>query len=78
MPADQTTATICEVTNGAGERATARLHGPEAGVEWTVACALAVVERVLRNEVQTGYQTPAAVYGAKLVRVCAGVTRKDV
>ena len=65
-------------TDGAGERAAARLHEPEAGVEWTVACALAVGERVLRNEVQAGYQTPATVYGAELVMACAGVTREDV
>ena len=67
-----------EVTDGAGGRAAARLHGPEAGVEWTVACALAVVERVLRGEVQAGYQTPAMVYGSELVMACAGVTREDV
>lgn len=67
-----------EVSDGAGGRAAARLHGPEAGVEWTVACALAVVERVLRGEVRAGYQTPAMVYGAELVMACAGVTREDV
>lgn len=55
-----------------------RLHGPEAGVEWTVACALAVVTRVLRNDVQADYRTPAKVYGADLVMACAGVTREDV
>jgi short subunit dehydrogenase-like uncharacterized protein len=58
-------------------RAAARLHGPEAGVEWTVACALAVMERVLRREVRSGYQTPAKVYGSELVMACAGVTRED-
>jgi short subunit dehydrogenase-like uncharacterized protein len=47
-------------------------------VEWTVACALAVVERVLRGEVQPGYQTPAMVYGPELVMACAGVTREDI
>ncbi|QJR37655.1 saccharopine dehydrogenase family protein [Gemmatimonas groenlandica] len=67
-----------EVTDGTGGHASARLHGPEAGVEWTVACALAVVERVMRGEVQAGYQTPAKVYGAELVMTCAGVTREDV
>lgn len=67
-----------EVTDGVGGRAAARLHGPEAGVEWTVACALAVVERVLRGEVQAGYQTPAMVYGSELVMTCVGVTREDV
>ena len=67
-----------EVTDGAGGQAAARLHGPEAGVDWTVACALAVVERVMQGEVQPGYQTPAAVYGADLVMACAGVTREDL
>ncbi len=67
-----------EVADGAGNAVSARLHGPEAGVEWTVSCALAVVERVLRGEVQPGYHTPAQVYGADLVMACAGVTREDL
>jgi len=56
----------------------ARLHGPEAGVDWTVSCALAVVVRVLRGESAVGYQTPAMVYGSELVMDCNGVTREDV
>lgn len=67
-----------EVTDATGASAAARLHGPEAGVDWTVACALAVVERVLRGEVQAGYRTPAMVYGADLVLACPGVTREDL
>lgn len=67
-----------EVTDGTGASAAARLHGPEAGVDWTVACALAVVERVLRGEVQAGYRTPAMVYGADLVLACPGVTREEL
>ena len=67
-----------EVRDDAGGVAAARLHGPEAGVEWTVACALAVVARVLRGEAPSGFQTPGMAYGAELVMACAGVTREDV
>jgi short subunit dehydrogenase-like uncharacterized protein len=54
----------------------ARLHGPEAGVEWTVACMLAVAERVLAGDAPAGYHTPAGAYGAELVLACPGVTRE--
>ncbi|MGE5262929.1 MAG: saccharopine dehydrogenase, partial [Acidobacteriota bacterium] len=67
-----------QVEDDAGGRATARLHGPEAGVEWTALAALAVVRRVLAGEAPEGYQTPARAYGADLVMECEGVTREDV
>ncbi|MEQ1690842.1 MAG: saccharopine dehydrogenase NADP-binding domain-containing protein [Gemmatimonas sp.] len=67
-----------EVTDDEGRRAVARLHGPEAGVEWTMRTALAVVRRVLAGDAPRGYQTPAMAYGADLVLECDGVTREDV
>jgi short subunit dehydrogenase-like uncharacterized protein len=67
-----------EVSDDAGRRATARLHGPEAGVEWTVQCALSVVRRVLSGQAPPGFQTPGGAYGADLVMEGAGVTREDI
>lgn len=67
-----------EVTDGAGGIAVARLHGPEAGVEWTVQCALAAVQRALAGDVRPGYQTPAAAYGADFVMEAGGATREDL
>ncbi len=59
-----------------GATVAARLHGPEAGVEWTVACMLAVAQRVLAGEAPAGYQTPATAYGGEFVMDVPGVTRE--
>ncbi len=67
-----------EVTDAVGGRAVGRLHGPEAGVEWTVRCALAIVQRVLAGQSMAGYQTPAMVYGPDFVMEMEGVSREDL
>ena len=67
-----------EVVDGEGRRAVSRLHGPEAGVEWTALAALAAVERVLEGDATPGFQTPATAYGADFVLGCEGVVREDV
>jgi short subunit dehydrogenase-like uncharacterized protein len=67
-----------EVRDNSGHKAVARLHGPEAGVIWTVRAALAAVEKVLAGSAPAGYQTPAKAYGADFVLECSGVTREDV
>lgn len=67
-----------EVTDEEGGRASARLHGPEAGVDWTVAAALDAVERVLEGGVEPGYQTPAGAFGADFALEAGGVSREDV
>lgn len=67
-----------EVEDDQGARATARLHGPEAGVEWTGRAALAAVRKVLSGHAPAGFQTPAKAYGADFVLECDGVTREDV
>ncbi len=67
-----------EVSDDAGRTVTARLHGPEAGVEWTVLCALSVVRRVLSGQAPPGFQTPGGAYGADLVMDGGHVTREDV
>lgn len=66
-----------EVEDEAGRKAVSRLHGPEAGVNWTSDAALAVVRRVLAGDAPPGFQTPALAYGADLVLECEGVTRED-
>ena len=67
-----------EVADEQGQTAISRLHGPEAGFEWTTRAALTVVRRVLAGEVAPGFQTPARVYGADLVLEVGGVSREDV
>jgi len=66
-----------QVEDGKGGKATARLHGPEAGVTWTTMTALAAARRALSGEAPAGYQTPAMAYGADFV-LTEGVTREDV
>lgn len=67
-----------EVVDGQGRKATARLHGPEAGVVWTSESALAAVRRVLGGKVQPGFQTAGGAYGPDFVLETPGVTREDV
>jgi short subunit dehydrogenase-like uncharacterized protein len=67
-----------EVEDEHGHRSAARLHGPEAGVNWTVLAALAAVKKVLSGSAPAGYQTPAMAYGPDFVLECEGVTRKDL
>ncbi len=67
-----------EVVDNEGGRAVSRLHGPEAGVEWTSRAALSAVRRVLQGDARPGFQTPATAYGADFVLECEGVVREDV
>lgn len=66
-----------EVTDGNGQRAVARLHGPEAYL-FTALTALAVVKRVLTGEIAAGFQTPSQMYGPDFVLEIEGVSREDV
>jgi short subunit dehydrogenase-like uncharacterized protein len=67
-----------EVTDNQGNRAAARLHGPEPGVDWTALAALGVVKRVLAGDFKPGFQTPGRVYGADFALEAPGVTREDI
>jgi short subunit dehydrogenase-like uncharacterized protein len=67
-----------EVTDDQGRRAVSRLHGPEAGVEWTASAALGAVKKALDGQARPGFQTPAGVFGADFVLECEGVTREDI
>jgi len=67
-----------EVEDDQGRKAVSRLHGPEAGVNWTARAALAAVQHVLAGNTSPGFQTPALAYGADFVLECEGVTREDL
>lgn len=67
-----------EVIDSKGQKAVSILHGPEAGVVWTVESSLAVLKHVLVGNIVPGYQTPAKAYGADLVLSSGQVTRIDV
>jgi short subunit dehydrogenase-like uncharacterized protein len=67
-----------EVEDDQGHKAAARLHGPEAGLDWTSRAALAVVQKVLAGNAPSGFQTPGKAYGADFVLECEGVSREDL
>lgn len=67
-----------EVKDDQGQKAVARLHGPEGSVVWTSMTALNAVQRVLSGAAPPGFQTPAMAYGADFVMECEGVTREDL
>ena len=67
-----------EVEDDEGQTATARLHGPEAGVIWTKLTALAAVREVLAGNAPVGFQTPARAFGADFVLQHEGVRREDL
>lgn len=67
-----------EVTDDHGRVAVARLHGPEAGVDWTAWAALGAVKKVLSGLAQPGFRTPAGVFGPDFVLETPGVTREDL
>lgn len=66
-----------QVTNAAGKTASARLSGPE-GYTLTLHSTLVIVQKVLKGNIVTGYQTPAKVYGEDLVLEIPGVKREII
>jgi len=67
-----------EVFDADGNRAGARLDGPEAGLVWTSRCCLDVIAHVLAGETPPGHQTPSSAYGADLVLEAEDVSRQDI
>lgn len=53
-----------QVRDDEGNTATARVHGPEAGVVWTSLAALDGVQQILDGKAKPGFQTPARAFGA--------------
>ena len=67
-----------KVEDNRGNTATARLHGPEAGVIWTSNAALLAIKRILDGDAPPGYQTPASAYGPNIVLEYPQVIREDI
>ena len=65
-----------EVTDPDKNTVSARIHGPEPGVEWTAETALRAVAKVLQGKSTPGFQTPGKVFGADFVLEVDGVTRE--
>lgn len=68
---------VAEAVDRLGRRVCSRLRTPEA-YTFTGMTALAIVERVLADDVVNGFQTPARVYGADFVLRFPDVVREDL
>ena len=66
-----------QVTDATGKTATARLTGPE-GYTLTTHSTLLITQKILQGMLNTGYQTPAKVYGEDLVMEIPGVGREII
>lgn len=64
------------VTNTAGSTVTAMLCGPE-GYTITAHASLIIIQKILNENFQPGYQTPAKLYGAALITEVPGVEMKQ-
>lgn len=63
-----------EVINDNSHKVEARLFCPDAYSLTAFTCLL-ITQKILKGNFKTGYQTPAAVYGADLIMEIAGVRR---
>lgn len=66
-----------EVTNAAGQRAGARLTGPE-GYTMTARSAVGALQRALGGGATPGFRTPSLAFGADFILSIEGVTREDL
>ena len=66
-----------EASDESGNKAASRLSGPE-GYTLTALTALKIAEKILNENFQTGFQTPAKAYGADLILEIEDVSRLDV
>ncbi len=64
-----------EVKNSKGEKATARLTGPD-GYTMTAHTALIIAKKIMEGNFKPGYQTPAGCYGADLIMEVPGTKRE--
>ena len=67
-----------ELSDDVGNTIQCRMHGPEAGVEWTSDVALLSTKKVLEGKFKPGYQTPATAFGSDFVLDCEGVSRENI
>lgn len=68
---------VAEASARGGRTVTSRLHTPEA-YSMSARTAAAIAERAIRGDVESGFQTPARVYGADFVLQFDGVAREDL
>jgi short subunit dehydrogenase-like uncharacterized protein len=68
---------VADAEDQAGRRVRARVRTPEA-YQFTGISAAGIAQRVLRGDHETGFQTPARVYGPDLVLTFPGVSREDL
>jgi short subunit dehydrogenase-like uncharacterized protein len=68
---------VVEVEDAGGGVARSRLRTPEA-FSFTASAAIAIVARVLAGDLETGFQTPARVYGPDFVLSLPRVVREDL
>jgi short subunit dehydrogenase-like uncharacterized protein len=68
---------VAEARSSGGRCVRARLRTPEA-YTFTGTTAATVARRVLRGDLEIGFQTPARVYGADFVLSLANVSREDL
>ena len=68
---------VVEAEDQTGRTACSRVVTPEA-YRFTAATALTIAARVLRDELEIGFQTPARTYGADFLLGLEGVRRDDV
>ena len=61
-----------EVSNERGQRLSIRIKTPEA-YNLTATASLLIAGKILRGQFATGFQTPAKMYGEKLVFEIEGV-----
>jgi len=66
-----------EVANEAGVKISARMVCAE-GYTLTAMSSLLICKKVLSDQFEIGYQTPASVYGADLILEVPGTTREDI
>jgi len=67
---------VAEARTPRGEQATSRLRTPEA-YSMSAQTAAAIAQRALRGDVESGFQTPARVYGGDFILQFPGVLRED-
>jgi short subunit dehydrogenase-like uncharacterized protein len=68
---------VGEVMDSKGERAVSKLITPEA-YTFTAFTTVAIMKRILRKELKTGFQTPSLVYGSNFIMQFEGVRREDL
>ncbi len=68
---------VAEVEDAGGNKASSRLHTPEA-YTLTASTSLGIASRILENEIAPGFQTPSNAFGADFILGFEGVKREDI